>query len=134
LSTNDPEKGYPVHSPQGATAHRIRYKCDCVGPIAPPATDGPPEAGLEVSEGKSRLPSALIQEGRTTIFFGDNNRTLVPIVSRGKCRSRLNLEAAVVGGVVRLSGRNPHYTGYEQVLPHMEQKIIAESKKEPEKA
>ena len=25
--------------------------------LAPPATDGPPEAGLEVSEGMSRLPS-----------------------------------------------------------------------------
>jgi len=41
---------------------------------------------MEVSEGKSRLPGVLIQEGRTTIFFGDNNRTLVLRVSRGKCR------------------------------------------------
>jgi hypothetical protein len=84
---------YPVHSPLRATAHRIRYRCDYVGPIAPPATDGPPEAGLEVSEGKSRLPGALIQEGRTTIFFGDNNRTLVLRVSRGKCREEVKLSS-----------------------------------------
>jgi len=34
---------------------------------------------------------------------------------------------------VRLGGRNPHYTSYEQVPAHVAQKIIAESKKEPEK-
>jgi len=40
---------------------------------------------------------ASTREGRNTIFFGNNNRTLVLRVSRGKCRVGLSLEAAVVG-------------------------------------